>query len=248
MKFPSVAVSVAIACAIVSGHAAAQAVVAVRPSGASLPENLLRLSIVFAEQPTQAVIPRLQLLRNDGTIVDGPFDQQELWSPDGLTLTVLLQPGRVKTGLVAHNTLGRALVAGEHIWLMLEGQALASWNVTKSDSTPPALNRWKINPPQAGTRATLSVMLGKPIDAMDGDLVAIAGPDGRRVPGNVTLSRGETRWSMVPSTPWRRGTCAVVVSAELEDSSGNRVGQPFEHLATSTATSPHETWIPFRIR
>ena len=189
------------------------------------------------------MIPRLQLLRDDGTIVDSPFDQQELWSPDGLTLTVLLQPGRVKTGLVAHNTLGRALIAGEHVRLTLKGQEIASWNVTDSNSTPPSPSRWKINPPQAGTRATLSVMLGKPIDAMGRDLVAIAGPDGRRVPGKVTLSRGETRWSLVPSTPWLSGAYAVVVNAELEDSSGNRVGQPFEHSPTSAAELPHDTSI-----
>ena len=248
MKFLPLAVSLAIACAVASGHAAAQAVVAVRPSGASVPENLLRLSIVFAEQPTQPVIARLQLLRDDGTIVDGPFDQQELWSPDGLTLTVLLQPGRVKAGLVAHNTLGRALVAGEHVRLTLKGQEIASWNVTNGNSTPPAPSRWKINLPQAGTRATLYVMLGKPIDAMGRNLVAIAGPDGRRVPGKVTLSRGETRWSLVPSTPWLPGAYAVVFNAELEDSSGNRVGQPFEHSTTSTAKVSNDTSIPFRIR
>jgi len=248
MKFLPLAVSLAIACAVASSSATAQAVLAVRPSGASVPENLLRLSIVFAEQPTQPVIPRLQLLRDNGTIVDGPFDQQELWSPDGLTLTVLLQPGRVKAGLVAHNTLGRALVAGEHVRLTLKGQEIASWNVANGNSTPPTPSRWKINLPQAGTRAMLSVMLGKPIDAMGRDLVAIAGPDGRRVPGKVTLSRGEIRWSLVPSKPWLSGAYAVVVNAELEDSSGNRVGQPFEHSTTSATELSHDTSVPFRIR
>jgi hypothetical protein len=248
MKSLPFAVSLAIACAVVSSRAAAQAVVAVRPSGASVPANLLRLSIVFAERPAQPVIPRLQLLRGDGTIVDSPFDQQELWSPDNLTLTVLLQPGRVKTGLGAHNALGRALVAGEHIRLTLKGREIATWNVTTSNTTPPAPSRWMINPPRAGTRAPLSVKLGKPIDAMGRDLVAIAGPDGRRVPGKVTLSRGETRWSMVPGTQWVTGAYAIVVNAELEDSSGNRVGESFEHSATSAAELPADTSVPFRIR
>ncbi|OAJ62443.1 hypothetical protein A6V36_21065 [Paraburkholderia ginsengiterrae] len=248
MKLLPLAVSLAIACAVASSQATAQTVIAVRPSCASLPENLLRLSIVFAERPTQPVIPSLQLLRDDGTIVDNPFDQQELWSPDDLTLTVLLQPGRVKTGLVAHDTLGRALVAGEHIRLTLKGQQIARWNVTASNTTPLAPSRWMINPPRAGTRAPLSVMLGKPIDAMGRDMVAIAGPDGRRVPGKVTLSRGETRWSMVPSKPWIPGDYAIVINAELEDSSGNRVGESFEHSTTSTAELPADTSVPFRIR
>jgi len=248
MKLVRFAATLTIACATASGPAAAQAVVAVRPSGASVPESLLRLSIVFAEPTTQPVIPRLQLLRDDGTVVEGPFDPQELWSPDGQTLTVLLHPGRVKTGLVAHDTLGRALVAGEHVRLALKGQEIASWRVTQDDSTPPAPSRWKVIAPRAGASATISVMLDKPVDALDRDLIAIAGPDGRRVPGVTTLSHGETRWSLAPNTPWRPGAYAVVISAELEDASGNRVGQSFEHPAPSAAELPHDTSVPFRIR
>lgn len=221
---------------------------AVRPSATSVPASLLRLSIVFARPQTQPVIPRLELLRDDGTMVDAPFDPQELWSPDGLTLTVLLQPGRVKTGLVAHNTLGRALIAGEHVRLMFRNREIASWNVTSSNSTPPVPDRWKVAPPRAGTRATLSVRLDKPIDAMDRDLVAIATADGRRVTGKVTLSHGETQWSLVPRAPWRPGPYEVVVNAELEDSSGNRVGERFEHPATTNEDLPRDTVIPFHIR
>lgn len=247
MKLVPLVAILAFAYAVASGHAAAQAVVSVRPSGPSVPENLLRLSVVFAEPPTQPVISRLQLLRDDGTVVYSPFDPQQLWSPDGLTLTVLLQPGRVKTGLIAHNTLGRALVTGGHVRLMLEGREIASWNVTSSNLTPPNPNRWKIARPQAGTDAALSVVLDRPIDAMDRDLVAVAGPDGRRVPGKATLSRGETHWYFVPSVPWGAGAYAVVVNAELEDSSGNRVGEPFEHSAAAVEM-PHDTSIPFRVR
>jgi hypothetical protein len=248
MKFIPIATALTIACTVASGFAAAQAVVAVRPSGRSVPDNLLRLSIVFAEPPQVPLIPRLQLRRDDGTVVDSPFDPQELWSPDGLTLTVLFQPGRVKAGLVAHDTLGRALVAGEHVRLVTAGREIATWDVAPGNSTSPDPVRWKIAPPQVGTRTPLVVTLDKPIDAMGRDFVAVAGPDGRRVPGNATLSEGETRWTLVPRKPWRHGAYAVVVNAELEDSSGNRVGERFEHSVSATAASPEDISLRFRIR
>lgn len=248
MRFPALSATFAVVCTAASITAAAQTVVAVRPSGASVPDNLLRLSIVFSKPPTEPVIPSLQLLRDDGSIVNGPFDPQELWSPDGLILTVLLQPGRVKIGLIAHNTLGRALLPGEHIRLELKGREIATWTVTNSTSTPPSPSHWKIYRPMAGTRATLIVMLPTPIDAMDGDLVAIAGPDGRRVIGKARLSRGERQWSFVPSGLWRRGPYALFINSELEDSAGNRVGQPFEHIENAVTVSPLDTSIPFRIR
>jgi len=248
MKFIPFAAAVTIACAVTSGFATAQAVVVVRPSGRTVPENLLRLSIVFAEPSQRPVIPRLRLLRDDGAMVESPFDPQELWSPDGLTLTVLFQPGRVKTGLVAHDTLGRALVAGRHVRLALEGREIASWQVAPGNSAPPDPVHWKITPPRVGTRMPLLVKLGKPIDAMGRDLMAVAGPDGRRVHGSANLSRGETRWSLVPGAPWRKGAYAVVVNGELEDASGNRMGQRFEHPVDASPASPEDISLPFLVR
>ncbi|WP_207004483.1 hypothetical protein [Trinickia mobilis] len=247
MKAAQFVIALALACAAADCIAAAQAVLAVRPSGAAVPENLLRLSIVFAKRPERPVIPQLRLLRDDGSEVYEPFDTQELWSPDGHVLTVLFQPGRVKTGLVAHDTLGRALVAGEHVRLMLNEREIASWRVTNGNTESPDPDRWKIVPPHAGTRKPLSVELDNPVDAMDRDFIAVADPGGERVPGSATLSRGETRWSFVPSKPWRDGAYTLMINGELEDSSGNRVGQQFEHGEASTGERPRDSSIPFRI-
>src|SRR5262245_28891678 len=72
-------------------------VVLVQPSGPEVPANLLRFSIRFAAQVEGPLLPRLSLLRADGRQVQEPFLDQELWSPSGKILTVLLHPGRVKT-------------------------------------------------------------------------------------------------------------------------------------------------------
>jgi hypothetical protein len=44
------------------------------------------------------VLRRIALLRADGTPLPEPFLDQELWSPSGKALTILLHPGRVKSG------------------------------------------------------------------------------------------------------------------------------------------------------
>src|ERR1700752_4222017 len=73
-------------------------VMLVQPSAAQVPANLLRLSVVFAAPIEGAVLPRIALSHADGRALQEPFLQQELWSPDGKVLTLLLHPGRVKTG------------------------------------------------------------------------------------------------------------------------------------------------------
>src|SRR6266550_561528 len=71
-------------------------VVLVQPSGPKVPANLLRISIRFEAQLEGPMLPRLALFRTDGRQIQEPFLEQELWSPDGKILTVLMHPGRVK--------------------------------------------------------------------------------------------------------------------------------------------------------
>src|SRR5262245_34918027 len=75
-------------------------VVTVSPSGPCVPENLLRISIRFDTAPEGEVLRRLSLANQEGRSLRAPFLDQELWSPDGRVLTVLLHPARVKSGLL----------------------------------------------------------------------------------------------------------------------------------------------------
>ncbi len=96
--------------------------VAVQPSGPEVPANLLRISLVFAQPVGEYVLPRLELRQANGEVIDKPFLEQELWSPSGKILTVLLHPGRVKSGLIAHDTLGPVLHGDGLVVLTLDGQ------------------------------------------------------------------------------------------------------------------------------
>lgn len=101
----------------------------VRPSALEIPANLLRISIEFAAPVEASVLPRLTLTHDDGRPAEEPFLQQELWSPGGKVLTILMRPGRVKTGLNAREEMGPILAAGDHLVLALDGHPIRRWSV-----------------------------------------------------------------------------------------------------------------------
>ena len=203
-------------------------VLQVQPSGAEVPENLLRTSLTFDAPVAEEVLSRLSLRHADGRIIDSPFLPQELWSPDGRILTVLLHPGRVKTGLVAHETLGPILVAGESVVLVLEGRPLRQWTVAPADGEGPVMAHWRVSPAPVGTRQPLVVALDGPIDGRDADFVAVIDSDEQRVEGRARLLDGERTWIFEPRRRWKPGPYRLLARETLEDAAGNRLGSRFE--------------------
>jgi hypothetical protein len=77
-------------------------------------------------------------------------------------------------------------------------------------------------------------------------MLQVAGPDGRRA-GAIAVDRNETAWRFTPRTPWSAAAYRLLVDADLEDVSGNRIDRPFdidvfdkvsEHLTTRTISVP----------
>ncbi|MEM7041044.1 MAG: hypothetical protein AAF570_29035, partial [Bacteroidota bacterium] len=150
------------------------------PSADTLPENLLRFHILFS-QPMKAVdnLQHLQLLDQNGKPVDGAIfnNVHELWDRDQRQLTLILDPARVKTGLQAHERLGRALTIGETFQLVLQtaedihGNRIAqpfvkTFHVGPPDLEAPDISRWRINAPHAHTQTPLRLDLPAPADRM----------------------------------------------------------------------------------
>jgi hypothetical protein len=91
-------------------------VLQIYPTSDRLPENLLRFYIYFSSPMRRGdALQQIHLLDESGHIIPDVFldTGEELWNPTSTRLTVLLDPGRVKTGLRAHSQLGRALTARE---------------------------------------------------------------------------------------------------------------------------------------
>ena len=97
------------------------------PTASELPENLLRLYVYFPRPMALTEgMDNIVLLNDKGMPVTGAFlpTHRELWSPERQRLTLLLDPGRVKSGLAAQELMGRALVSGRSYTLVVSGSSL----------------------------------------------------------------------------------------------------------------------------
>lgn len=221
--------------------------VAVQPSGPEVPANLLRISLVFAQPVGEQVLPRLELRQANGNVIDKPFFEQELWSPTGKILTLLLHPGRVKSGLIAHDTVGPVLHADGVVVLMLDGLEIKRWKVGADDLDGPRPSGWSIASVRAGTREPLVVELDAPIDGRDVDYLAVANSSNRRVRGRARLEVGEKRWTFTPDVPWADSRYTLAVFGNLEDPSGNRLNGHFESPGTAPEPIAADVYIPLTI-
>lgn len=220
-------------------------VVLVQPSAAEIPANLLRISIGFAVPVEGPVLPRIALLHADGRPVREPFLQQELWSPSGKTLTVLMHPGRVKSGLVAREQWGPILTVGDHVTLALDGRPLKRWKVGPVDASGPVASAWRLSPVRVASKQPLVVTLDGPIDGRDADYLAIADVHDCLVPGRAQLTNGESTWTFTPKVPWRAGEYKLVARGTLEDPAGNRLGGRFETSIDSPAAPADDAVVTF---
>ena len=142
-------------------------ITAVYPSGATLPENLLRFYIHFSAPMSRGGAYRhLKLIEvKTGKTVQAPFLEleEELWSPDGTRFTLFFDPGRVKRGLAPRELFGPVLEAGKSYCLIIARDWTdAAGNVLKSefrrtfragaaDETMPDPKKWSVKPPQGGS-------------------------------------------------------------------------------------------------
>lgn len=214
------------------------------PSAKVLPENLLRIYIYFPRpmdltQGTQMV----RLLDADDNQVEQAFlsNREDLWSPDRRRLTLLLDPGRVKTGLEAHETLGRALVVGRDYAFEVSGAALGAdgcalgiktrheFRVTSADLESPQPSQWRVSQPQVASTEPLEVALGSPHDHLSlAFRLRVVDADGAVVPGSIALGLDEESWQFTPRAPWQSEPYTLVIDERLEDLAGNRPGLLFD--------------------
>jgi len=235
----------------------------VYPSTGVLPANQLKFYLCFSAPMAQGEVWRhVRLLREDGSPVEVPFLEQELWDRENRRVTLLLDPGRIKRGLASLAEAGPALEVGQHYTLVIDrdwpdsrGAPLAEefrkpFRVVEADRKPPQVTDWHITAPSAGVEAPLVIDFPKPLDyALLQHMLQVAGPGGP-VAGAVAVDREETQWRFTPNQPWVAGQYRLVVETALEDLAGNHIGRPFDvdtfDKVTRTVTSP-TVEAPFQI-
>lgn len=218
--------------------------VEIYPTAAVLPENLLRIYVYFPRpMDVSQGIDMVQLIDASGAQVEQAFlsNRDDLWSPDRRRLTVLLDPGRVKTGLDAHETLGRALVAGRSYAFEVSGTALGAdgcaletdtrhdFQAGAADLEPPQPSDWELARPQSSTTEPVTVVLGSAHDHLSlAFRIRVLDAEGEIVPGSIALGPDEASWHFTPRAAWQPASYTLSIDERLEDLAGNRPGLLFD--------------------
>lgn len=211
----------------------------VTPSGAEVAENLLRIVLhLDAPLPAPLDMRRVALLDSNGATIADAFLDLPLPGRDGRELTLLLHPGRIKTGVGPNVALGPALRAGQGVLLRIDDPQLGRpleqrWRVQPALRQRIAPEAWTWHAVQRGGRAPLRVGFPWALDSGAAPLLALQGPDGRRVEGMARLGPGERAWQFTPARPWRPGKYLLRVHPALEDPQGNRLCSAFEQAGQS---------------
>lgn len=246
-------------------RSASTRVAAVYPSAPEVPENQLRMYILFsAPMGLQGGVEHVRLLDERGDAILDPFLplDVDLWNEDRTRFTLLFDPGRVKRGILPNEQMGRSLVAGRQYTLTIDaawrdaaGQPLAALFRREFRVGPPierALDprAWRLDAPAEGTTEPLVVSFPDPLDyALLRRALGVSDARGTRIAGEIALQDNETRWFFTPGTPWRAGEYHLRAAAILEDVAGNRIGKAFEvdAEASSRGAQARPAAIPFRI-
>lgn len=229
------------------------------PATSLVPANTLKLYLDFSEPMEQGVfLKHLTLQRRNGEEVAGAFRETELWSPDGKRLTVMLHPGRQKTGVNLNVDEGPVLVAGERYQLVVSGQWRSTQGVSlgkegvfvlepiAADHEQPDPALWQVHAPKAGTLDPLVVITNELFEPQIFlRALKVIEPPGKAEAKVIDLKRIE--WHFTPEKPWKAGEHAITIDPELEDMAGNTTQKPFEVDLTTRKPESRTSKIAFRV-
>ena len=213
------------------------------PSSDTVPENLLKCAIQFTQPMRDGDIYQyLTVIGSQGDSLQDIFLPLEpaLWNYDRTTLTLWIDPGRVKRDLLRNQQLGKPLEVGKKYrivisknWKGVNGEALnedyiKEIFVTTRDEEVPDVTQWKLVIPKKASRASLQVLFSEKMDyltALEGITIE---NDKKVVNGTISLIKNETIWSFTPKSNWIKGEYILKLSPVMEDLSGNNLSRPFD--------------------
>ena len=219
-------------------------ITAVFPSADTLPENLLRMYIHFSK-PMKIIgnLEKIKLVDEKGQEVVGAIfnNVYELWDTEQKQLTLIFDPSRVKTGLIANQEKGRSLEVGKNYKLVIgqledvEGNKLKeiytkSFVVSKQDRLSPNTALWKMKIPVTNTRSPFVVQFPAMLDRLSLlQRLQLTDKNNEPINGKVEIVEQEREWHFIPTEKWLSGDYILYVHGRLEDPSGNNLNGLFDH-------------------
>jgi hypothetical protein len=224
-------------------------VIAIYPTTNTVPENILRFYITFSQPMRQGdFLQYIHLYDDDNKVVNNVFldNYYEIWNNDFTEITLILDPGRVKTGLTANEAMGRGLKKGGNYtliidpsWQTIEGNHLdksyaKSFTVLAEDRDALSIDNWKIEPPKSGSLNPLIITFPKPIDHINAqNYITVINNKGKLIQGQIQLKEQETKWLFIPNKRWEKAPYFIQINSRIEDLAGNNLNGSFDHLTGS---------------
>ena len=233
-------------------------VVAIYPDVATVPVNLLKFYVQFSEPMSEGRAQRaVRVCRDDtGESLEGVFVPMdpELWDPTRQRMTMLLDPARIKHGLVPNMEEGYPLIEGVPFRLFIDpvfrdarGRPLRAGTERRYEVGPEVRERidprkWQLTVPSSSSLDPLQVEFERPLDyALLQRCLWVNGPYGAIVAGHGKSGRGEGSWSFTPAEPWQEGAHQLVAHRQLEDLAGNSPVRVFDRDMTELDDGPSLT-------
>ncbi|MEO5564683.1 MAG: Ig-like domain-containing protein [Chitinophagaceae bacterium] len=232
-------------------------VVAIYPTGDTVPENLLKIYIQFSEPMQEGEsLQHIVLIKNDRDTAKSVFLdlEPELWNNERTVLTLWLDPGRIKRDLQPNKALGPPLLQGEKYNLIIqpdwrdeEGASLANsfqkqFVVGKRDGLSPDPNHWSMKLPKAGSAEKLEIDLHESLDyILLNSALHIINKDGKEVTGTIKVNTGENGLSFTPTDSWKAGDYTLQIEFRLEDNAGNNLNRLFDQDLTQQKSDDSKT-------
>ncbi|WP_448702422.1 hypothetical protein ACFGVR_08725 [Mucilaginibacter sp. AW1-3] len=229
---------------------------AIYPETDTLPENTLKLYLRFSKpMRTGLSLNYVCLLDKNRDTMHNVFLnlQPELWDTSGTVLTLWLDPGRIKRGLVLNRELGNPLKKSEGYRLIISQQ----WNDTRGinlaktytkqfvagnrDEQLPDINAWQVSAPKAGTAEPLIINTGESLDHyLLQECIGVLDENGKMLYGTIALSDHDQTWKFTPLANWEPKHYKLRVQARLEDLAGNNLNRVFDRDITKDRQTNRE--------
>jgi hypothetical protein len=240
---------------------------AIHPTAPVVPRNLLRLYVHFtAAMADGGAAAHVRLVDDAGAELAHVLlaSEHELWDAGRTRLTVLLDPARIKRGLVPHRERGYPLRTGEAFRVVVDAAfrdatgaplragAERRYAVGDDERRHVDPQAWSLAAPPAGTTEALVVTFDRPLDhALAARCLRVVDAGGRPIAGAVTVGPEERSWALVPRSPWPPAAYGLVVDDALEDLAGNSVRRVFDRDLARAADAPRAEGAvtrPFTVR
>jgi hypothetical protein len=230
-----------------AGRPSTAEVVGITPGTLRVPRNLLRVHVWFSAPMSEGQAAScLRLVDDDGGVLPHALlaVDDELWDADRRRLTVLLDPARIKRGLVAQRTLGYPLQTGRAFRVVVDEGFLDAlgaplrqgasrrYEVGADERRPVDPHAWTVRCPRTGTTDALRVGFDRTLDVALVPRCLTVHRAAERLAGRNEVAPDGGSWTFVPSRPWSAGPHALAVDDRLEDLAGNSVRRPFDRDLT----------------